>query len=54
VVAADGSPPEAAASLAGSANDLVLALYGRLGLVDVQVSGDRGLVEQLIGWGPRD
>jgi uncharacterized protein (TIGR03083 family) len=57
VVAADaggGAVQEAAASLAGGASDLVLALYGRLGLADVQVGGDRGVVAQLIGWGPRD
>jgi len=46
--------PDPAASLAGSASDLVLVLYGRLGLDAVQVGGERSLVQQLIDWGPRD
>jgi uncharacterized protein (TIGR03083 family) len=49
-----GSSPEPAASLAGSASDLVLVLYGRLGLDAVQVDRERVLVQQLIDWGPRD
>ena len=49
-----GRLPDPAAWLAGSASDLVLVLYGRLGLDAVQVDGDRGLVQQLIDWGPRD
>jgi uncharacterized protein (TIGR03083 family) len=47
-----GSPPTAAAT--GSASDLVLALYGRVDLGTLQLSGDRGVLGQLIEWGPRD
>jgi uncharacterized protein (TIGR03083 family) len=53
--AAGSSPaPEPAASLAGSASDLVLVLYGRLSPDAIEVGGDRSLVDQLIDWGPRD
>lgn len=48
------APPEPAARLAGNASDLVLILYGRLGLDAAEVGGDHGLVRQLIDWGPRD
>jgi len=51
---AAGSSPEPAASLAGSASDLVLVLYGRLSPDAIGVGGDRGVIEQLIDWGPRD
>ena len=52
--AAAGFSPAPAASLSASASDLVLALYGRLSLDAVGIHGDRGVVEQLIDWGPRD
>ena len=44
----------AGVALSASASDLVLALYGRLSLDAIGVGGDRGVVEQLIDWGPRD
>jgi uncharacterized protein (TIGR03083 family) len=47
-----GAPPTAAVT--GTASDLVLALYGRVSLDTLNVSGDRGVVAQLIDWGPRD
>lgn len=46
--------PDAAVTLTGSASDLVLVLYGRLGLDAVEVSGAEALARQLIDWGPRD
>lgn len=57
VVAAAPGPaatPEAAASLSGTASDLVLFLYGRLGQEAVQVGGDGGLVRQLTAWASVD
>jgi len=57
VAAADagaGTHPEPAASLTGSASDLLLVLYARLGPEAVRISGDQGLVRQLIDWVPRD
>jgi len=38
-------------TLTGSASDLLLALWGRQGLEEVQVEGDRASVEALLGWG---
>jgi uncharacterized protein (TIGR03083 family) len=47
-----GTPPTASAR--GTASDLVLAFYGRVGLDTLAVSGDRNVLGQLIDWGPRD
>lgn len=57
VAGADGGTgiqPEPAVSLTGSASDLLLVLYARLGPEAVQISGDQRLVRQLIDWVPRD
>jgi len=37
-------------SLTGTASDLLLVLYDRLGPDAVQVSGEPGLLRQLIDW----
>jgi uncharacterized protein (TIGR03083 family) len=47
-----GTPPTATAT--GTASDLVLALYGRIGLDALQLSGDRDVLGQLISWDPTD
>lgn len=57
VVSADAEAagrPEPAMSLTGNASDLLLILYDRIGSEAAAVSGDRGLLRQLIDWAPRD
>jgi len=47
--AAEGA--EASAGVEASASDLVLLLWGRLQLEDVEITGDRHLVGALFAWG---
>lgn len=43
-------PPTGDAVLSGTPSDLVLALYGRLKLDDLDVTGDRELARRFLGW----
>jgi uncharacterized protein (TIGR03083 family) len=45
-----GSEPSAA--VYAPASDLVLALYRRMPLDDLRITGDRALVERLVAWSP--
>ena len=42
----------AAASLTGTAGELVLALYGRVPVASLQVAGDARVFDQLLAWDP--
>lgn len=46
--------PAAGLSVSGKAGELVLALYGRIGLESLEVSGDREIFDQLIAWEPEE
>jgi uncharacterized protein (TIGR03083 family) len=51
--AAAGQDPEAAdASAQGTANELVLAFYGRIPLDSLKLDGNRRLLDQLVDWDP--
>jgi hypothetical protein len=40
------------ASFRGTANELVLAMYGRIPLNYLELNGDRRVIDQLVGWDP--
>jgi uncharacterized protein (TIGR03083 family) len=44
--------PPPGAVLAGSASDLLLALFGRVGPDALRITGDADLVRRLLGWAP--
>ena len=51
--AADDEDPDAAdASARGTANELVLAFYGRIPLDSLKLDGNRRLFDQLVAWDP--
>jgi hypothetical protein len=50
--AADEDPDAADASARGTANELVLAFYGRIPLDSLQLDGNRRLFDQLVAWDP--
>ncbi|MFI5782835.1 maleylpyruvate isomerase family mycothiol-dependent enzyme [Nocardia sp. NPDC051570] len=50
---ADGEDSDAAdASSRGTANELVLAFYGRIPLDSLKLNGNRRLLDQLVAWDP--
>ncbi|MFI5774733.1 hypothetical protein ACIA74_41025 [Streptomyces sp. NPDC051658] len=49
---ADEDPDAADASARGTANELVLALYGRIPLDSLKLDGNRRLFDQLVAWDP--
>ncbi|MEU0008005.1 maleylpyruvate isomerase family mycothiol-dependent enzyme [Streptomyces sp. NPDC006314] len=49
---AGGDPDAADASARGTANELVLALYGRIPLDSLKLDGNRRLFDQLVAWDP--
>ncbi|MFI7601397.1 hypothetical protein [Actinoplanes sp. NPDC049681] len=50
-LSAPGAGP-ADASARGTANDLVLAFYGRIPLEFLELDGDRRVLDQLVAWEP--
>lgn len=48
LIPADGGEP--VATVSGTANDLILALFGRVQLERLQIDGDRQLVVKLLDW----
>jgi uncharacterized protein (TIGR03083 family) len=51
--AAAGEGPEAADVAAwGTANELVMFLYGRIPMESLRIEGDRGIFDQLFAWDP--
>ncbi|WP_371629840.1 maleylpyruvate isomerase family mycothiol-dependent enzyme [Streptomyces sp. NBC_00341] len=51
---ARGALEAAGLSVSGKAGELVLALYDRIGLESLEVSGDREIFDQLIAWEPEE
>lgn len=49
---AENDPDAADASARGTANDLVLAFYGRIPLDVLKFEGDRALFDKLVAWDP--
>ena len=45
---------EPVATVHGSASDILLVLFGRLGLDRVRVDGDQTVVEDLLAWANTD
>ncbi|GAB1688289.1 maleylpyruvate isomerase N-terminal domain-containing protein [Krasilnikovia sp. M28-CT-15] len=50
--AASEDPDPADASAWGTANDLVLAFYGRIPLNSLKLEGDRRIFDQIVAWDP--
>jgi hypothetical protein len=50
LVAAEADAVEHAVTVTASPSDLVLALYRREAHADLQVTGDRGVLEELLAW----
>ncbi|MCX5401459.1 maleylpyruvate isomerase N-terminal domain-containing protein [Streptomyces sp. NBC_00102] len=52
--APDGEPDGVDASALGTANDLLLAFYGRIPLDSLKLNGDRDLLDRLAAWDPEE
>ncbi|KOU39429.1 hypothetical protein [Streptomyces sp. WM6378] len=50
----DDDPNAADASARGTADELVLAMYGRIPVDSVKLDGDRRLFDLLVAWDPED
>ena len=47
---ATAAAPSVDTSLRGTANELTLALYGRIPMDSLKIDGDRGLIDLLQAW----
>lgn len=52
--AADDAPNAADASARGTADELILAVYGRIPVGSLRLDGDRRLFDLLVAWDPED